>query len=157
MSKQKNQVNDLLAAKRQPTNATPDRAETEVPLNKAPELVEPAKKAAAKAAPAKEKAKSRKGKPVQFWMHDEDRKLVRELSAWLARQGDGRASYVKQDIARFDYHVREPVRLHITYMRKICVPETVVIDIQAADQGYPIRYICLLSAQRCRTTAYLRR
>jgi hypothetical protein len=27
------------------------------------------------------------GKPVQFWMHDEDRKLVRELSAWLAGQG----------------------------------------------------------------------
>jgi hypothetical protein len=24
---------------------------------------------------------------VQFWMHDDDRKLVRELSAWLAGQG----------------------------------------------------------------------
>jgi GH25 family lysozyme M1 (1,4-beta-N-acetylmuramidase) len=24
---------------------------------------------------------------VQFWMHEEDRKLVRELSAWLAGQG----------------------------------------------------------------------
>ena len=31
--------------------------------------------------------KSKVGKPVQFWMHDEDRKLVRELSAWLAGQG----------------------------------------------------------------------
>lgn len=29
----------------------------------------------------------RVGKPVQFWLHDEDRKLVRELSAWLAGQG----------------------------------------------------------------------
>jgi len=25
---------------------------------------------------------------VQFWLHDEDRKLVRELSAWLAGQGE---------------------------------------------------------------------
>jgi hypothetical protein len=31
--------------------------------------------------------KSRVGKPVQFWLHDEDRKLVRELAAWLAGQG----------------------------------------------------------------------
>jgi hypothetical protein len=88
MSKQKNQVNDLLAAiKRQPTNATPDRAETEVPPHKPPQPVDPAKKAGAKTVPAKEKAKNRKGKPVQFWMHDDDRKLVRELSAWLAGQG----------------------------------------------------------------------
>ncbi len=25
--------------------------------------------------------------PVQFWLHDEDRRLVRELAAWLAGQG----------------------------------------------------------------------
>jgi hypothetical protein len=88
MSKQKNQVNDLLAAiKRQPTNATPDREEAEVPLPKPQQPVEPAKRAAAKTAPAEKKVKSRKGKPVQFWMHDDDRKLVRELSAWLAGQG----------------------------------------------------------------------
>lgn len=31
--------------------------------------------------------KSRVGKPVQFWFHDEDRRLVRELAAWLAGQG----------------------------------------------------------------------
>lgn len=31
--------------------------------------------------------KSRVGKPVQFWLHDEDRRLVRELAAWLAGQG----------------------------------------------------------------------
>jgi len=29
----------------------------------------------------------RVGRPVQFWMHDEDRRLLRELSAWLAGQG----------------------------------------------------------------------
>ena len=31
--------------------------------------------------------KNRVGRPVQFWLHDEDRKLVRELAAWLAGQG----------------------------------------------------------------------
>lgn len=30
---------------------------------------------------------ARIGKPVQFWMHEEDRKLIRELAAWLAGQG----------------------------------------------------------------------
>ena len=30
---------------------------------------------------------SRIGKPVQFWLHDEDRQIVRELAAWLAGQG----------------------------------------------------------------------
>ncbi len=29
----------------------------------------------------------RVGKPVQFWLHDEDRQLIRELAAWLAGQG----------------------------------------------------------------------
>jgi hypothetical protein len=36
---------------------------------------------------AAEKPKPRKGKQVQFWFHDEDGKLVRELAAWLAGQG----------------------------------------------------------------------
>jgi hypothetical protein len=27
------------------------------------------------------------GKPVQFWLHEEDRRLIRELAAWLAGQG----------------------------------------------------------------------
>jgi hypothetical protein len=37
--------------------------------------------------PVAEKPKARKGKQVQFWFHDEDGKLVRELAAWLAGQG----------------------------------------------------------------------
>ena len=32
-------------------------------------------------------AKGRVGKPVQFWLHEEDRLLLRELAAWLAGQG----------------------------------------------------------------------
>ena len=34
-----------------------------------------------------EKPKRRKGKQVQFWFHEEDGRLVRELAAWLAGQG----------------------------------------------------------------------
>jgi len=88
MSKQKNQVNDLLAAiKRQPTTATPAKEEVEATPEKRPQSEEPAKRIVIKSAGADKKAKSRVGKPVQFWMHDDDRKLVRELSAWLAGQG----------------------------------------------------------------------
>jgi hypothetical protein len=31
--------------------------------------------------------RARIGKPLQVWMHDEDRRILRELSAWLAGQG----------------------------------------------------------------------
>jgi len=44
----------------------------------------PAASSPAPAAPAPSK---KVGKPVQFWLHDADRKLIRELSAWLAGQG----------------------------------------------------------------------
>lgn len=37
-----------------------------------------------KAAPPKSR---RVGSPVQFWFHEEDRKLLRELAAWIAGQG----------------------------------------------------------------------
>ena len=89
MSKPKNNVNDLLAAiKRQPTSATPAKAVEEVPPVKRGEPEKkPVRQETPKKAPAEKKAKSRIGKPVQFWMHEEDRKLVRELSAWLAGQG----------------------------------------------------------------------
>jgi len=32
-------------------------------------------------------ATNRVGKAATFWLHDEDRKLIRELAAWLAGQG----------------------------------------------------------------------
>jgi hypothetical protein len=31
--------------------------------------------------------KPRIGSGAQFWLHDEDRRIIRELSAWLAGQG----------------------------------------------------------------------
>jgi hypothetical protein len=82
-------VNSLLAAiqRKAPSAA----ASQEVPAPK----IEPA----AGAAPSRRKAvrreepltapasRNRVGKPVQFWLHDEDRQLVRELAAWLAGQG----------------------------------------------------------------------
>ncbi|MEJ7605792.1 MAG: hypothetical protein WKF37_05910 [Bryobacteraceae bacterium] len=33
------------------------------------------------------KKSRRAGRPVQFWMHDEDLRILRELAAWLAGQG----------------------------------------------------------------------
>ena len=64
MSKPKNNVTDLLAKiKRQ----TP----------------EPPEEMAAAAPPVK----SRTGSPVQFWLYDEDRRIIRELYGWLANQG----------------------------------------------------------------------
>jgi hypothetical protein len=43
--------------------------------------------ASSSAPPVTEGKGRRVGKPVQFWMHEEDRKLIRELAAWLASQG----------------------------------------------------------------------
>jgi len=37
--------------------------------------------------PPSAKKPGRVGKPVQFWLHEEDRKMIRELAAWLAGQG----------------------------------------------------------------------
>jgi hypothetical protein len=37
--------------------------------------------------PGDEPAPARTGKQAQFWLHEEDRRLIRELSSWLASQG----------------------------------------------------------------------
>jgi hypothetical protein len=88
MSKQKNNVNDLLAAiKRQPTAITPEKAEPDALPKPAANEESVRPRTSTKAAAKEAGPKSRVGKPVQFWMHDQDRKLVRELSAWLAGQG----------------------------------------------------------------------
>lgn len=39
------------------------------------------------AAPAPVRTGGRIGQAVQFWLHEEDRRLIRELAAWLAGQG----------------------------------------------------------------------
>jgi len=90
MSKPKNNVNDLLAAiKRQPTAPEPasEKAEQISPSVNKPVREERVKRDAGKKQFTENKPKNPVGKPVQFWMHDDDRRLVRELSAWLAGQG----------------------------------------------------------------------
>jgi hypothetical protein len=75
-------VNNLLAAIQRKTPSSPAPA-PEPPLKQtAVSVTEPEPPRRAAAVP-----KSRVGKPVQFWLHDEDRRLVRELAAWLAGQG----------------------------------------------------------------------
>ncbi len=70
-------VNSLLAAIQRKAPSTPAASTAAV--------AEPHAKR--KTVHKEEQPKSRVGKPVQFWLHDEDRKIVRELAAWLAGQG----------------------------------------------------------------------
>ncbi len=74
----------LLAAiqRRIPSAPAPSTPEPKVPAG-----VEQPEVRRKELRPAAEKPKARKGKQVQFWFHEEDGKLVRELAAWLAGQG----------------------------------------------------------------------
>lgn len=87
MSKTNSKEKSLLAAiqRKAPSNSEASAAS-------APQIEEaapPSRKAPKRSSGAPvQPAKSRVGKPVQFWLHDEDRRLVRELSAWLAGQGE---------------------------------------------------------------------
>ena len=92
MSKTKNNVNELLAAiKRQTAEPAPSVTPKDEPATHATPAEERPKRKedrpAASIAVKKSKPKSKVGKAVQFWMHEEDTQLVRELSAWLAGQG----------------------------------------------------------------------
>ena len=93
-------VNDLLAAiqRKAPSNPAPERVAPGEPitaLDQSPEAgtvvsgpneeAAPTPRAARRALSVEKK--TRVGKPVQFWLHEEDRRLVRELAAWLAGQG----------------------------------------------------------------------
>ena len=88
MSKQKNNVDDLLAAiKRQPTSPTSDKSSPEPGTMKPQAGKEKPKRETSKMTPPERKAKNKYGKPVQFYLHDDDRNRVREFYAWLAGQG----------------------------------------------------------------------
>jgi hypothetical protein len=77
MKKSRN-VDDLLAAiQRKSTAPAPVAAGADAPPT-------PPAASAAVTDPPK---RGRVGKAVQFWMHEEDRRILRELSAWLASQG----------------------------------------------------------------------
>ncbi len=81
-------VDGLLAAIQRKAPSTPEPApeQQQEPAALAVTAPEPRRKAATHPA-ATNQTKSR-GMPVQFWLHDEDRRLVRELAAWLAGQGE---------------------------------------------------------------------
>lgn len=79
-------VSSLLAAIQRKAPNAPPTPEVVPPEAIATDEAQPRRKAARRAEPAAG-SKSRVGKPVQFWLHDEDRQLVRELAAWLAGQG----------------------------------------------------------------------
>lgn len=73
-----------------PTAESPPADPTAAPEHPAPAatISSSRERIEAKADHKKPKAAPRRvGKPVQFWMHDQDRQLIRELSAWLAGQG----------------------------------------------------------------------
>jgi hypothetical protein len=81
-------VNSLLATiqRKAPSNPVP-------PPDAPPEAAGEDRTESQRRKPVREAAvpgqsRGRVGKPVQFWLHDEDRRLVRELSAWLAGQGE---------------------------------------------------------------------
>ena len=78
-------VTNLLAAIQRKAPSAPATAAPEVEAVAVGEE-QPRRKAVRRAEPVPV-SRSRVGKPVQFWLHDEDRQLVRELAAWLAGQG----------------------------------------------------------------------
>ena len=81
VTKEKNsKVNSLLAAIQQVPTSQPPEETPEANNNEA------SSPRTARRSPVTVK-RGRKGGAVQFWMHDEDRKLVRELAAWLSGQG----------------------------------------------------------------------
>ncbi len=73
----------LLAAIQRKAPSAPVAAKPEPQATATVEQPEPRRR---ELRPVAEKPKPRKGKQVQFWFHDEDGKLVRELAAWLAGQ-----------------------------------------------------------------------
>ena len=80
----KSKADELLAAIQQKSPLR-EREDAAPPT---PAVAPSIQKASRKVTSAVKPSRSRAGKPVQVWFHDEDGKLVRELSAWVAGQGE---------------------------------------------------------------------
>src|SRR5579863_2325457 len=80
-------VNNLLAAIQRKAPSAPATPEVAPAKAVVTSEAQPRRKAARRAQPPLTSRSTGGGKPVQFWLHDEDRQLVRELAAWLAGQG----------------------------------------------------------------------
>ena len=78
-------VNSLLAAIQRKAPDDPAPEPQALPAAKPVEERKPRSKGSRRAADMS--IPKSKGGPAQFWLHDEDRRLVRELAAWLAGQG----------------------------------------------------------------------
>ena len=90
MSKSKSNVKNLLAAiQRKAPVEQPSAGKTkDAPLSVAePITANLTAEQTDRSAATRAKKKSRVGRPVQFWFHEEDRRVLRELAAWLAGQG----------------------------------------------------------------------
>ena len=80
--------NNLLAAIQRKVPVAP--AAPPEPAEAAPATLaepEPGRKEPPPPAARANRPRRRIGKPVQFWFHEEDGRIVRELAAWLAGQG----------------------------------------------------------------------
>ena len=86
-SKPQSKAAGLLAALQQKVPAVIEIA-PEPQQESAPAIADDAAPGPRLAASTSRTTKSRAGKPVQFWIHEEDRRLLRELAAWLAGQGE---------------------------------------------------------------------
>jgi hypothetical protein len=82
MSSKQNAANLLAAIQRKGPPGSSEPGAPPVTVAEPERARQRPRRVEAAAAPA-----GRVGKPVQFWLHDEDRRLVRELAAWLAGQG----------------------------------------------------------------------
>jgi hypothetical protein len=87
MSKSKDNVNSLLAAIQRKAPVEHSSSDSGLKPAKASKGQGQAPIAPAKQESAAVPQKTRIGKAITFWFHDEDRRLIRELSAWLAGQG----------------------------------------------------------------------
>lgn len=85
-SKRSDMRNTLLAAIQRKVPVTPPLSEPE-PNPSAPVSQSEPDPKQPRPPKAADKPRRRKGKQVQFWFHEEDGRLVRELAAWLAGQG----------------------------------------------------------------------
>lgn len=88
MKKPKDNVTSLLAAiqRKAPIEAPISESRLSTTKTEKSEIPLP-RKHVAKPEPLQSKPKARVGRAITFWFHDEDRRLIRELAAWLAGQG----------------------------------------------------------------------
>jgi hypothetical protein len=87
MNKSKDNVTSLLAAIQRKAPAEHPAPENPPETSKLAKGGAQPRKSSTKQESTQQKPKARVGSAITFWFHDEDRRLIRELAAWLAGQG----------------------------------------------------------------------